>query len=77
MAKAIAEHSGYAAGLRVQVSKRGQYNLNIFFKGYYPSNVGLQHLKIHLSQPAGIYTQFKLLPEYLKELGYRTAMVGK
>ena len=45
--------------------------------GLYPAHTGMQHKKMKMSQAAGLYTGFKLLPEYLKDLGYRTEIVGK
>lgn len=45
--------------------------------GKYPSSIGMQRFVIPSEQPFGIGLDEKLLPEYLKEVGYSTNMVGK
>lgn len=45
--------------------------------GKYTSSVGMQRFVITSEQPFGIGLDEKLLPEYLKEVGYRTHLVGK
>ena len=39
--------------------------------------VGMQHGVIQIAEDRGIPSQYKLLPEYLKDLGYTTHAVGK
>jgi arylsulfatase A-like enzyme len=45
--------------------------------GRYPMRYGLQTLVIFPGHTYGLSTEEKTLPEALKEVGYRTAMVGK
>ncbi|XP_077531063.1 arylsulfatase B-like [Haemaphysalis longicornis] len=45
--------------------------------GRYPIHLGLQHDEIHAMEPYGLPLTFRLLPEYLKELGYETHAIGK
>ena len=47
------------------------------FTGYYPIHTGRQDYVIKAQEPIGLYTNFTLLPQYLKDLGYSTHMVGK
>lgn len=48
-----------------------------FLTGKYALNLGLQHDTIHNRQPYGVPLKEKLLPEYLRQLGYSTHAVGK
>ena len=48
-------------------------NLMLFPKKF----SGLQHDTIHNRQPYGVPLKEKLLPEYLRQLGYSTHAVGK
>ena len=41
------------------------------------SLLGLQHDTIHNKQPLGVPLTEKLLPQYLRQLGYSTHAVGK
>ena len=45
--------------------------------GRYPIHTGRQSKALMPEQPDGLSTQFTLMPEYLKRLGYHTHMVGK
>ena len=45
--------------------------------GYYPSLTGGQFILLQSLEPVGIPTKFKILPEYLKDLGYATHGLGK
>lgn len=45
--------------------------------GKYPIHIGMQHFVIESTSPWGLSLTEKLWPEYMKELGYRTYMVGK
>lgn len=45
--------------------------------GRYPANVGLQHGVIMDSLKVGLPLTEKLVPEHMRELGYKTHMVGK
>ncbi|XP_060530533.1 arylsulfatase I-like isoform X2 [Cylas formicarius] len=45
--------------------------------GKYPINTGMQHLVLLPAEPRGLNLSEKLLPQYLKELGYVNHMVGK
>ncbi|ESP00927.1 hypothetical protein LOTGIDRAFT_225566 [Lottia gigantea] len=48
-----------------------------FLSGYYPYRTGLQHLVILPYSPAYLRLNYTLLPQRLKEVGYKTHMVGK
>ncbi|XP_070537600.1 arylsulfatase B-like [Ptychodera flava] len=48
-----------------------------FLTGYYPFRSALGHAMILPSQPSYLSREFKVLPEYLKELGYTNHIVGK
>ncbi|KAL4218594.1 hypothetical protein ACF0H5_021184 [Mactra antiquata] len=50
---------------------------NCFMTGYYPFHTGLQHEVIHPLMPGYLPSNFTLLPEKLKTLGYTTHIVGK
>ena len=45
--------------------------------GYYPIHTGRQHNNFRAQEPKGLLTNFTLMPEYFKELGYKTLAMGK
>ena len=45
--------------------------------GYYPIHTGMQFFPLQPTAPVGLPIKFKLLPEYLKDLGYSTHLAGK
>jgi len=47
-----------------------------FMTGYYASKTNIQDA-IHEYQPAGLDVKYKLLPQFLKDVGYKTYLVGK
>lgn len=48
-----------------------------FLTGKYESNLGMQHFVIASDQPFGLGLDEKLMPQYLREAGYATKIVGK
>ena len=45
--------------------------------GLYPWRLGMQRSAIARYQPVGLNTTIKILPQYLKQAGYSTHVVGK
>uniref|UniRef100_A0A8D8FHS4 Arylsulfatase B n=1 Tax=Culex pipiens TaxID=7175 RepID=A0A8D8FHS4_CULPI len=45
--------------------------------GKHPINIGMQHHVIEVDEPWGLGLDQKLMPEYFREAGYRTRLVGK
>lgn len=45
--------------------------------GKHPIHTGMQHTVLFGAEPRGLPLTEKLLPQYLKELGYTTRIVGK
>jgi len=50
---------------------------NALMTGHYPILTGGQFLSIRTMEPIGIPTKFKLMPQFLKDLGYSTHAIGK
>ncbi|KAK8777605.1 hypothetical protein V5799_029049, partial [Amblyomma americanum] len=45
--------------------------------GLYPIRTGMQGVPIGAAEPSGLPTNVPLMPQYLKELGYETHLIGK
>ena len=45
--------------------------------GLYPYKIGMQRGNISPFRPYGLPTDIKILPQYLKEKGYSTHLIGK
>ncbi|XP_029834337.2 arylsulfatase B [Ixodes scapularis] len=45
--------------------------------GMYPIHTGLQHGVLLAAEPNGLPLEFKIMPEYFKDLGYETHLIGK
>ena len=50
---------------------------NALMTGHYPILTGGQFVSIRGMEPIGIPTKFKLMPQFLKDLGYSTHGIGK
>ncbi|XP_033312190.1 arylsulfatase B-like [Bombus bifarius] len=48
-----------------------------FFTGKYPIRIGMQGADIRGGEPRGLPLDVKILPEYLRDLGYTTKLIGK
>ncbi|XP_075559602.1 arylsulfatase B-like [Dermacentor variabilis] len=48
-----------------------------FMTGRYPIRTGTQGYPLEVGEPWGLPSDVKILPEYLRELGYETHLVGK
>ncbi|XP_049524163.1 arylsulfatase B-like isoform X2 [Dermacentor silvarum] len=48
-----------------------------FMSGRYPIRTGMHHYPIDLGEPWGLPLDVRILPEYLRDLGYETHLVGK
>ncbi|KAH7966453.1 hypothetical protein HPB49_016419 [Dermacentor silvarum] len=45
--------------------------------GLYAIRTGLQGFAIHVADPWGLPSNVRLLPEYLRDIGYETHLIGK
>lgn len=45
--------------------------------GKYPSTIGMQHFVILPQEPWGLSLKEKIMPQYFKEAGYKTRLIGK
>ncbi|XP_075536588.1 arylsulfatase B-like isoform X2 [Dermacentor variabilis] len=45
--------------------------------GFYPIHTGMESAVIFVGEPWGLPLNFKLMPQYLKDLNYQTHMIGK
>ncbi|KAG0431633.1 hypothetical protein HPB47_021573 [Ixodes persulcatus] len=45
--------------------------------GLYPIHTGLQHNMVYPAEPWGLSPDFTIMPQYLKELGYASHIIGK
>ncbi|XP_040077395.1 arylsulfatase B-like [Ixodes scapularis] len=45
--------------------------------GRYPIHTGMQHFVIQPGEPWGLPLEYRLMPEFFRDLGYKTHMVGK
>ncbi|GFV54973.1 uncharacterized protein TNCV_1663401 [Trichonephila clavipes] len=48
-----------------------------FLTGQYPIRLGLHHFVIKACEPTALPIEIKTMPQYFKELGYSTHMIGK
>ncbi|CRK98040.1 CLUMA_CG011409, isoform A [Clunio marinus] len=48
-----------------------------FMTGKYPSKIGMHEFVIPSDEPWGLPLEEKIMPEYFKEAGYKTALIGK
>lgn len=45
--------------------------------GFHPIHTSMQHKVIYGEEPRGLPLQYKILPQYLNDLGYESHIAGK
>ncbi|XP_044728637.1 arylsulfatase B-like [Chrysoperla carnea] len=62
---------------RYTMPSSGAASRSALMTGKYPIHTGMQHGNLYANETRGLSLNEKLMPEYFKDLGYATRMVGK